>query len=1066
MSLSLPNPYVGPRPIHRGEAFYGRDPELRRLTNLLAAERIVLLHAPSGAGKSSLLNAGLLPKLEQEKKLQLLPVVRVNRLPEDASALPEGANRYLLSVLLSMEEAFGEAAIPEAELAVTSLAEYLAQRWPADPEKRGLLLLLDQFEEVFSLDPYDRDAKLEFFTQLGVTLQNRELKTLFLMRDDYIGALEPYAVYLPTQLQATFRLDFLDHSAALEAILKPAQQGNILFEEQAARNLVHDLSLVQFQRLDGTLEQQEGPYVEPVQLQVVCKRMWERLDTAGRLLDGIDEADVEQLGDVSDALAGYYRDTVSAVARQQKVSENRIRNWIGKELISEQGVRGQIMQAARQTKGLPNEIITALEGAHLLRREERRRVIWYELAHDRLVPPIQRDNLRFHEAQRARRLKQVFAGLGILVLIILLISGFSTWRANSQTSAAQGIAQQATQGAAQAQANAQQATQDAAQAQANAQLATLDVATAQVNATQAALALLPIQELQALSRSTDPEVRSNAARALGNAGAANPKLAVDTAITLTSLVQASNENSVGVRLAAAQGLVQIAESNPSALVQSVKGILNAADDTEPELRRLVAQLLGRVGPYVRQADLDQVLQTLEKLSVDPIEQVRLTARESLDDLSTLGMENYLDNWVNTDAQTRSWTRIEIQRREDELGYHIFGSCVPTDCDAGEVWEPYEPGPQVFTLDKSFATYIFTVTLDLEAQVLNVESFTQFLDDSGRSDFYSTNRFVREDLAQPTLTPTLLPTLPPTGPRLFAALFWESPGLAMIDVGTLRVLNTTKFPSINARFLSLNPQRGEVYVSFSNGDTLYIVDALSGEIKGTITEEVGWNSSASAVSPDGKRLYLATSGGPEKDRRHKILVIDPAAQQLLKVIDLGSAPFPAGLNGLAISPDGRWLYTIESESFQLLTIELETSDWVALDIKGNQLAGISKDGRYLYLVGYGTLLKMEAATTEIVWDAPGVREYIDRVAIGGGLVYVPGEKEGVLVLDDESGKVIAEIAGPSGGSLVLAPDGERLYATPADENAIIVYDARRFALVDVISITAGSGPTDLIYWVGR
>ena len=52
-----PNPYVGPRSFQTGQKLYGRDRELRELASLLIAERIVLLHSPSGAGKSSLIQA-------------------------------------------------------------------------------------------------------------------------------------------------------------------------------------------------------------------------------------------------------------------------------------------------------------------------------------------------------------------------------------------------------------------------------------------------------------------------------------------------------------------------------------------------------------------------------------------------------------------------------------------------------------------------------------------------------------------------------------------------------------------------------------------------------------------------------------------------------------------------------------------------------------------------------------------------------------------------------------------------------------------------------------------------
>jgi ABC-type arginine transport system ATPase subunit len=60
-----PNPYVGPRAFTVNEAarFYGRTRETQDLLDLLIAERIVLLYSPSGAGKSSLILAALVPAL-------------------------------------------------------------------------------------------------------------------------------------------------------------------------------------------------------------------------------------------------------------------------------------------------------------------------------------------------------------------------------------------------------------------------------------------------------------------------------------------------------------------------------------------------------------------------------------------------------------------------------------------------------------------------------------------------------------------------------------------------------------------------------------------------------------------------------------------------------------------------------------------------------------------------------------------------------------------------------------------------------------------------------------------
>ena len=117
------NPYIGPRSFQRGEQFYGRTKETLDLLDLLIAERIVLLYSPSGAGKTSLIQAALVPALEAEGFF-VHPPLRVSALPPAAEAATlaveqqggEGAadgvavvngrtNRYILSLILSLEEA-------------------------------------------------------------------------------------------------------------------------------------------------------------------------------------------------------------------------------------------------------------------------------------------------------------------------------------------------------------------------------------------------------------------------------------------------------------------------------------------------------------------------------------------------------------------------------------------------------------------------------------------------------------------------------------------------------------------------------------------------------------------------------------------------------------------------------------------------------------------------------------------------------------------------------------------------------------------------------------------------
>jgi hypothetical protein len=119
------NPFVGPRPLTSEDALYGRDREVDRLLDQLVADRIVLLYSPSGAGKTSLIQAGLVPRLREDGFTVLpVPPVRVGFEPFPDHELPPH-NRYQLSVLLSLDRVLpAEQQRSAAELAGMSLKRY------------------------------------------------------------------------------------------------------------------------------------------------------------------------------------------------------------------------------------------------------------------------------------------------------------------------------------------------------------------------------------------------------------------------------------------------------------------------------------------------------------------------------------------------------------------------------------------------------------------------------------------------------------------------------------------------------------------------------------------------------------------------------------------------------------------------------------------------------------------------------------------------------------------------------------------------------------------------------
>ena len=220
------NPYPGPRSFQRGEKLYGRERETAELLDLLIAERIVLLSSPSGAGKTSLVQAALIPVLEAEG-FRVLPAMRPGLLPET------WRDRQLRTTATSSAcccRWSGSCPRPSRPRWPSwpglTLADYL-DRLPAHRRgdgRHGDVLIFDQFEEVLTLDPTDRDAKLAFFEQVGQALRDRSRWALFSIREEFVAALDPYLRPIPARFDKgrRYRLDLLGPDAAREAMQGPA----------------------------------------------------------------------------------------------------------------------------------------------------------------------------------------------------------------------------------------------------------------------------------------------------------------------------------------------------------------------------------------------------------------------------------------------------------------------------------------------------------------------------------------------------------------------------------------------------------------------------------------------------------------------------------------------------------------------------------------------------------------------------------------------------------------------------------------------------------------------------
>ncbi|HOU12177.1 MAG TPA: WD40 repeat domain-containing protein [Anaerolineae bacterium] len=402
------NPYVGPRPYERGDAykFYGRNREARDLLALLLAERVVLFYAKSGAGKTSLLNAQVIPALEKEG-VRVLPVARVSSDVPPGIAPDTVGNVFVFSVLMALA---GANASP-AQLRTATLATILQALYKRpDSDSEGdapFLLIVDQFEELF-ITHRDRWQDAEgFFIQMRDALEALPgMGVLFAMREDYLAELDTYVALLPKRLRARFRMELLGPEGALEAIIRPAQDQDIRFDEGVAERMVDDLRRIRVQQHTSSGAEEEattiGPFVEPVQLQVVCSRLWENLPEQED--HAIQWAEVEEHGRIDQALIDFYRSALDAAQKQTGVSQKQVRRWFGNELITPMQTRGLVLRGPETTGTLPNAAVDVLSSHYIIRSEVRAGARWYELSHDRLIAPILSSNQKW-EAKRSTPLR-------------------------------------------------------------------------------------------------------------------------------------------------------------------------------------------------------------------------------------------------------------------------------------------------------------------------------------------------------------------------------------------------------------------------------------------------------------------------------------------------------------------------------------------------------------------------------------------------------------------------------------------------------------------------------------
>ncbi len=385
------------------DLFCGRDVESQVVTRLALEHRLLTLFGPSGAGKTSLLLAGVVPRLAAEGYRH----VYVRALDDPLAALRKALARQALH---------GD---PEAG---ADLAAFLAQAIPPDGR---WLAILDQFEELFlRVGSRQRDA---FFAELGAVVADppAEVRFILSLREDFLARLDEARPWLPDVLGTSYRLDVLNRGNARLAITEPAARAGVRVDPKLVDALVGAEGRAGAGQA-GDLAQTDGR-VPPAALQIVVDRLYRAALPAGHPADDPPPPGValtvgryrtfqyrpaggdETLYGARAILAGYVADGLARLPQlaQEDGAPLAADPALGREILKAM-VTGQRTKAALTHAEIvalldeagaircadPADCWTVeatrlgLERVRLLRGFERDGAALYELAHDHLAAEI------------------------------------------------------------------------------------------------------------------------------------------------------------------------------------------------------------------------------------------------------------------------------------------------------------------------------------------------------------------------------------------------------------------------------------------------------------------------------------------------------------------------------------------------------------------------------------------------------------------------------------------------------------------------------------------------------
>jgi hypothetical protein len=393
------------------ESFAGRDRDAQECLDRITTQRVFVLYARSGYGKTSLLKAGLFPRL----RAQGLRPVYIRTLQDPVrdlhAALLAEAGQALASPLDAQDGVTestnrpapdgrsggnGRDAGSGAGSVIPSLAggdgsgasqapggpgveqdlEQLIRRLPSTGR---IVLVLDQFEEFFILfrdDPKTRAAFVDTIRNL-VMESSLEIHVVFSLREDYLAELDEFQGAIPRLFDRCYRLLPLTPFGAREAIIRPLKRHGIAYSPSLVTRMVEELDRV---------------HLDPPLIQIFCTEVYKKAASRGAEHTELTEKDVESVGGLDEIFRRYLSDVTNdrILLADPLLARCTLDALLTQENTKRAATLEQLSRA--RFRASPQEIepiLSVFVQRFLVRRSLANGVERFELIHERLVPFIQ-----------------------------------------------------------------------------------------------------------------------------------------------------------------------------------------------------------------------------------------------------------------------------------------------------------------------------------------------------------------------------------------------------------------------------------------------------------------------------------------------------------------------------------------------------------------------------------------------------------------------------------------------------------------------------------------------------